>query len=204
VGFHMGSTSSVHMRARVVGREQTPATPINSAHSQRLHISIQYIHCRELTFTLHTQLPPTITMSSHNKDQTSTLQGYVDQASGAVQSALGSLTGSTADQVRFASHAYFTPYFQILIISPRSMARTKKTSLPPKKTSRTPPPKLVPSPSAPRAALQKTTKTALTARGTKTLAPPKRPLVVLSAQRASSRRVFDRTRRGRARRLLVR
>jgi uncharacterized protein YjbJ (UPF0337 family) len=39
-------------------------------------------------------------MSSNNKDQTSTLQGYVDQATGAVQSALGSLTGSTADQVR--------------------------------------------------------------------------------------------------------
>jgi hypothetical protein len=39
------------------------------------------------------------TMSS-NKDQTSTLQGYVDQATGAVQSALGSLTGSTSDQVR--------------------------------------------------------------------------------------------------------
>ncbi|KAH7380312.1 hypothetical protein DE146DRAFT_761045 [Phaeosphaeria sp. MPI-PUGE-AT-0046c] len=39
-------------------------------------------------------------MSSNNKDQTSTLQGYVDQATGAVQSALGSLTGSTADQVQ--------------------------------------------------------------------------------------------------------
>lgn len=39
-------------------------------------------------------------MSSNNKDQTSTLQGYVDQATGAVQSALGSITGSTADQVR--------------------------------------------------------------------------------------------------------
>ncbi|KAH7068166.1 hypothetical protein BKA63DRAFT_423036 [Paraphoma chrysanthemicola] len=37
---------------------------------------------------------------SSNKDQTSTLQGYVDQATGAVQSALGSLTGSTADQVQ--------------------------------------------------------------------------------------------------------
>jgi hypothetical protein len=36
---------------------------------------------------------------SSNKDQTSTLQGYVDQATGAVQSALGSLTGSTADKV---------------------------------------------------------------------------------------------------------
>ncbi|KAF2822118.1 hypothetical protein CC86DRAFT_458629 [Ophiobolus disseminans] len=39
-------------------------------------------------------------MSSNNKDQTSTLQGYVDQATGAVQSALGSLTGSTTDQVQ--------------------------------------------------------------------------------------------------------
>lgn len=39
-------------------------------------------------------------MSSNNKDQTSTLQGYVDQATGAAQSVLGSLTGSTADKVR--------------------------------------------------------------------------------------------------------
>jgi hypothetical protein len=38
-------------------------------------------------------------MSSNNKDQTSTLQSYVDSATGAVQSALGSLTGSTADKV---------------------------------------------------------------------------------------------------------
>ncbi|OAL44625.1 hypothetical protein IQ07DRAFT_592290 [Pyrenochaeta sp. DS3sAY3a] len=39
-------------------------------------------------------------MSSNNKDQTSTLQSYVDQATGAVQSALGSLTGSTADKAQ--------------------------------------------------------------------------------------------------------
>jgi uncharacterized protein YjbJ (UPF0337 family) len=38
-------------------------------------------------------------MSSNNKDQTSTLQSYVDSATGAAQSALGSLTGSTADKV---------------------------------------------------------------------------------------------------------
>ena len=37
---------------------------------------------------------------SANKDQTSTLQGYVDQATGAVQSALGSVTGSTADKAQ--------------------------------------------------------------------------------------------------------
>ncbi|KAF1849391.1 uncharacterized protein K460DRAFT_404619 [Cucurbitaria berberidis CBS 394.84] len=35
-----------------------------------------------------------------NKDQTSTLQSYVDQATGAVQSAIGSLTGSTADKAQ--------------------------------------------------------------------------------------------------------
>jgi uncharacterized protein YjbJ (UPF0337 family) len=39
-------------------------------------------------------------MSSNNKDQTSTLQSYTDSATGAVQSALGSLTGSTADQIQ--------------------------------------------------------------------------------------------------------
>ncbi|KAF2023738.1 hypothetical protein EK21DRAFT_80165 [Setomelanomma holmii] len=37
---------------------------------------------------------------SSDKDQTSTLQGYVDQATGAVQSALGSLTGSSTDKVQ--------------------------------------------------------------------------------------------------------
>jgi hypothetical protein len=36
---------------------------------------------------------------SNNKDQTSTLQSYVDSATGAAQSVLGSLTGSTADKV---------------------------------------------------------------------------------------------------------
>jgi len=35
-----------------------------------------------------------------NKDATSTLQSYVDQASGAVQSAIGSITGSTGDKAQ--------------------------------------------------------------------------------------------------------
>ncbi|KAI8943218.1 hypothetical protein NX059_001242 [Plenodomus lindquistii] len=39
-------------------------------------------------------------MSNTNKDQTSTLQSYVDTATGAVQSAIGSLTGSTADKAQ--------------------------------------------------------------------------------------------------------
>jgi len=39
---------------------------------------------------------------------TSTLQSYVDSASGAIQSAIGSITGNTADQVR---DRYFTPTF---------------------------------------------------------------------------------------------
>ncbi|UPX17255.1 uncharacterized protein EKO05_0007621 [Ascochyta rabiei] len=37
---------------------------------------------------------------SNNKDQTSSAQSYLDQAAGAVQSALGSLTGSTADKAQ--------------------------------------------------------------------------------------------------------
>ncbi|KAF3010030.1 hypothetical protein E8E13_011472 [Curvularia kusanoi] len=37
---------------------------------------------------------------STSKDQTSTGQSYLDQAAGAVQSALGSLTGSTADKAQ--------------------------------------------------------------------------------------------------------
>ncbi|KAF2470046.1 uncharacterized protein BDR25DRAFT_226729 [Lindgomyces ingoldianus] len=37
-------------------------------------------------------------MSSNNKDQTSTLQSYVDSATGAVQSAIGSITGNPADK----------------------------------------------------------------------------------------------------------
>jgi hypothetical protein len=40
---------------------------------------------------------------SNNKDATSTPQSYLDQATGAVQSALGSLTGSTVDKVSFRS-----------------------------------------------------------------------------------------------------
>jgi uncharacterized protein YjbJ (UPF0337 family) len=36
---------------------------------------------------------------SSNKDHTSTPQSYLDQATGAVQSAIGSLTGNTADKV---------------------------------------------------------------------------------------------------------
>jgi hypothetical protein len=38
-------------------------------------------------------------MSDGKEPSTSTLQSYVDQAVGAAQSALGSLTGSTADKV---------------------------------------------------------------------------------------------------------
>ncbi|KAF1939689.1 hypothetical protein EJ02DRAFT_436162 [Clathrospora elynae] len=39
-------------------------------------------------------------MSNTNKDQTSTPQSYLDQATGVIQSALGSLTGSTADKAQ--------------------------------------------------------------------------------------------------------
>jgi uncharacterized protein YjbJ (UPF0337 family) len=53
-------------------------------------------------------------MSSNNKDQTSTLQGYVDQATGAVQSALGSLTGSTADKVRLTPSYLQNPHTHLL------------------------------------------------------------------------------------------
>ncbi|KAJ4370329.1 hypothetical protein N0V86_009066 [Didymella sp. IMI 355093] len=37
---------------------------------------------------------------STNKDQTSSAQSYLDKATGAVQSAVGSLTGSTADKAQ--------------------------------------------------------------------------------------------------------
>ncbi|KAJ4409263.1 hypothetical protein N0V91_002619 [Didymella pomorum] len=37
---------------------------------------------------------------SPNKDQTSSAQSYLDQATGAIQSAVGSLTGSTADKAQ--------------------------------------------------------------------------------------------------------
>jgi hypothetical protein len=142
-------------------------------------------------------------MSSNNKDQTSTLQGYADQASGAVQSALGSLTGSTADQVRLTHSS--SVYAQATTNNaPRSKAKTRKTLPPPKKISRTRRPKPAPSPSAPRAASPKTTRTVPTVHGTRTLVLPRRPSAALSAPRASSRRAFVRTRRARARRLLVR
>lgn len=41
---------------------------------------------------------------------TSTLQSYVDKAGAAVQSAIGSLTGNVADQVRALRPAYYTPH----------------------------------------------------------------------------------------------
>ena len=46
---------------------------------------------------------------STNKDQTSTAKSYLDQATGAVQSALGSLTGSTADKVCPSFFSLCTP-----------------------------------------------------------------------------------------------
>lgn len=39
-----------------------------------------------------------------DSNQPSTLQSYVDSATGAIQSALGSLTGSTADKVGYPSY----------------------------------------------------------------------------------------------------
>ena len=43
-------------------------------------------------------------MSNNKEPSSSTIQSYVDQAVGAAQSALGSLTGSTADKVRQNNH----------------------------------------------------------------------------------------------------
>lgn len=40
-------------------------------------------------------------MANNNKDQTSTLQSVVDQASAAISSGIGALTGNPADKVRF-------------------------------------------------------------------------------------------------------
>lgn len=47
-------------------------------------------------------------------NQSSTLKSYVDSATGTVQSALGSLTGNTGDQVstfvsEYFHHGYYTP-----------------------------------------------------------------------------------------------
>lgn len=61
-----------------------------------------YIQLEPSSFQ-RTYQPTTAIMSTNNKDQTSTLSSYVDQATGAVQSALGSLTGSTTDKVRVSS-----------------------------------------------------------------------------------------------------
>ena len=58
-----------------------------------------------------------------NKDTTSTLQSYVDSATGAVQSALGSLTGNPADKVRTPSlPSLYTP-----TNTPQREADTKRT-----------------------------------------------------------------------------
>lgn len=67
-------------------------------------------------------------MSSNNKDQTSTLQSYVDSATGAVQSALGSLTGSTADKVLSSAlyHATFANHSQVQGENKKDVAAAEK------------------------------------------------------------------------------
>jgi hypothetical protein len=73
-----------------------------------------------------------------NKDQTSTLQSYVDQATGAVQSALGSLTGNTADKV-CSSGWNVMPQLLTHFRHKVKIARSPQTR---KRTSPTQPPKL--------------------------------------------------------------
>jgi uncharacterized protein YjbJ (UPF0337 family) len=65
-----------------------------------------------------------------NKDATSTLQSYVDTATGAVQSALGSLTGSTSDRVSFfaclLNHTHMLTCMQTVGEQKKSVADAEK------------------------------------------------------------------------------
>jgi len=79
---------------------------------------------------------------SSNKDATSTPQSYMDKATGAVQSAIGSLTGSTADKV---SLSIANPRSRFLTHH-RPKAKTAKMPPPLNTTSPTPPRKPDPSP----------------------------------------------------------
>jgi uncharacterized protein YjbJ (UPF0337 family) len=83
--------------------EQQTFKPPPRTYSHSINVSSRYTFIRHYSFTLNLPIQHHITktMSSStnpNKDATSTLQSYVDSASGAVQSALGSLTGSTGDK----------------------------------------------------------------------------------------------------------
>lgn len=139
-----------------------------------------------ITFKLHTQYLPftykPAIMSDPSKDQTSTLQSYVDSATGAVQSALGSLTGSTADKVCLS---YIPSDLTCSCTDcPRHKARTAKPPQTSNTISPTQPPKPVPSRSHRQVVSQRTTQTAPLARGTRMLAQPKRQSAASSALRA--------------------
>jgi len=71
------------------------ASSVSSCLHSRSHTSVTY------RITIPNSLPAVQTSSftmSSNNDQPSTLQSYVDSATGAVQNAFGALTGSSSDK----------------------------------------------------------------------------------------------------------
>lgn len=53
-------------------------------------------------------------MAANNKDQTSTLQSVVDQASAAISGGIGRLTGNPADKVSLAPYCLLLRFQDVL------------------------------------------------------------------------------------------
>jgi hypothetical protein len=113
---------------------------------------------------------------------TSTLQSYIDSASGAVQSAIGSLTGDASDQVCLHLLSTHAPLHHILT-EPRTPVKPRKTKPNSRTRPPTQPPKSATTPLRPREQSQKTTPTAPKALGTKPSVPPRKLLEALLVQR---------------------
>lgn len=63
---------------------------------------IEFVFYKDYHCSKHSQTPSTAyrkTTPTMSDDNTSSLKAYIDSATGAVQSAIGSLTGNSADQV---------------------------------------------------------------------------------------------------------
>ena len=119
---------------------------------------------------------------SSDKDNTSTLQSYMDSASSTVQSAIGSLTGNPADKVRYkSSNLQRNIRLCLTLRSNKPIRRKRLPKL--RMTSPTLPPELAPLLFPQLVPLPKTPRTALKGHGIRLLALPKNPLVTLLVPR---------------------
>ena len=129
---------------------------------------------------MHLQTQSNINDQVHNwqlaimsDKNTSTLQSYVDSASGAVQSAIGSLTGNTSDQVFPAFTSNLSASHHVLT-NRRTPAKPRKTKPDSRTRPLTQPPKLATTPLPPQEQSLKTTPTVLKEVGIKRLAVPRK------------------------------